>query len=237
MGKKGVLCIGALLVTILTLWIMSSRQSVTDNAALITPTETPSGALEGWVICVDAGHGGYDGGAQARDSGVWEKEINLDVALRTAQALRSEGAQTVLTRTEDVELAEAGKLRKRRDLQARVDAAASADVFLSIHMNEYRARTESGPQVFYRAGQEDSRLLAGALQAAMIARLQPRREREAHTGEYYLLEHLSIPAVLVECGFLSNAEEESKLLDAAYREQVAQAVCEGVCEYARLRGK
>ena len=87
------------------------------------------------------------------------------------------------------------------------------------------------------AGQEDSRLLAGALQAQLIAGLHPARERSAHTGEYYLLEHLDIPAVLVECGFLSNAAEEAKLLDAGYQQQVAQAICAGVCDFIQLSGK
>ena len=159
------------------------------------------------------------------------------VALCLRQELQDAGAQVILTRDTDTALAEEGAQRKRRDLQYRVDAAREARLFLSIHMNEYRTRAESGPQVFYRAGQEDSRLLAGALQAQLIAGLRPARERSAHTGEYYLLEHLDIPAVLVECGFLSNAAEEAKLLDAGYQQQVAQAICAGVCDFIQLSGK
>ena len=159
------------------------------------------------------------------------------MALCLRQELEAAGAQVILTRDTDTALAEEGAQRKRRDLQYRVDAAREAQLFLSIHMNEYRTRAESGPQVFYRAGQEDSRLLAGALQAQLIAGLHPARERSAHTGEYYLLEHLDIPAVLVECGFLSNAAEEAKLLDAGYQQQVAQAICAGVCDFIQLSGK
>ena len=94
-------------------------------------------------------------------------------------------------------------------------------------MNEYRTRAESGPQVFYRAGQEDSRLLAGALQAQLIAGLHPARERSAHTGEYYLLEHLDIPAVLVECGFLSNREEAARLQQEDYQKTLAAVIAAG----------
>lgn len=237
MGKKGALCVGIVFLLLLGVGIVFSPESVTNETPSPTATLPPAGALSGWVICVDAGHGGYDGGAQARDSGVLEKEINLQVAKRLAAALKKEGARVILTRAKDEALAGPGEMRKRRDLQARVEAAVGADVFLSIHMNEYRSRAESGPQVFYRAGQEKSRLLAGALQAAMIAQLQPEKERAAHEGEFYLLEHLQIPAVLVECGFISNAAEEQMLLDAGYQERLAAAICAGVREYARLMGK
>ena len=194
-----------------------------------------AGPLAGLCVCVDPGHGGYDGGAYGRQTGTAEKELNLDVALRLAEALRGRGAAVILTRKEDTALADPGENRKRRDLQYRVDCAAEADVFLSIHMNEYRSAGESGPQVFYRAGAAESRLLAGALQQAMNAALAPEKPRAAHTGEYYLLEHLSIPAVLVECGFLSNPREEGLLLTADYRARVAESVCAGVEEYLRLR--
>ena len=193
------------------------------------------GALAGCVIALDAGHGGYDGGARGQDSGALEKDVNLAVALCLRQELQAAGAQVILTRDTDTALAEEGAQRKRRDLQYRVDAAREARLFLSIHMNEYRTRTESGPQVFYRAGQEDSRLLAGALQAQLIAGLHPARERSAHTGEYYLLEHLDIPAVLVECGFLSNEAEEAKLRSADHQKKLCCCIAATVTEFLTRR--
>ena len=220
MWKNRVFLFGAAALALLAIVFTLCRKTVTPLPQP-APAPTPApGPLTGVTICVDPGHGGYDGGARGQDSGALEKDVNLAVALCLRQELPEEGAQ-----------------RKRRDLQYRVDAAREAQLFLSIHMNEYRTRAESGPQVFYRAGQEDSRLLAGALQAQLIAGLHPARERSAHTGEYYLLEHLDIPAVLVECGFLSNAAEEAKLLDAGYQQQVAQAICAGVCDFIQLSGK
>ena len=217
MWKNRVFLLGAAALALLAIVFTLCRKTVTPLPQP-APTSTPApGPLTGETICVDPGHGGYDGGARGQASGA--------------------GAQVILTRDTDTALAEEGAQRKRRDLQYRVDAAREARLFLSIHMNEYRTRAESGPQVFYRAGQEDSRLLAGALQAQLIAGLRPARERSAHTGEYYLLEHLDIPAVLVECGFLSNAAEEAKLLDAGYQQQVAQAICAGVCDFIQLSGK
>ena len=206
----------------------------------IQPTESPARPLAGMTILVDPGHGGYDGGARARDSGVWEKHVNLQVSLKTAEALRSLGAQVVMTREKDVDLTSpdrpAALTRKRQDMQARVDMAKNcqADMVLSIHMNEYRDRRQSGPQVFYREGSDASRLLAGCMQEALVSALQPPKQREAMAGDYFILQ-LEAPSVLVECGFLSNAAEEKLLLDSGYQQRLAQAIAQGVTTYVSLK--
>ncbi len=189
------------------------------------------GPLAGKIILVDAGHGGTDGGARAKDSGAWEKEINLRVAQDLKACLEESGAAVLMTRESDMQYSE----NKRQDLTARLDIARQgrADLVISIHMNEYRSRRESGPQVFYRAGQEQSRLLAGCIQTAMIRVLQPRKERTAMAGDYFILS-LDVPSVLVECGFISNAEEEKLLLSPDYQLRVAQAVRDGILEYFEL---
>ncbi len=193
-----------------------------------------AGPLAGRVILVDAGHGGTDGGARAKDSGVWEKELNLQTALALKTLLEEEGADVIMTRETDTQYSE----NKRADLTARLDLARKngADMVISIHMNEYRARSVSGPQVFYRAGQEDSRLLAGCVQDALISALNPRKERAAMTGDYFILS-LDIPSVLVECGFISNAAEEALLLTRDYREKAAQGIRDGIVEYYTLKEK
>jgi len=204
-----------------------------------TATQAPSGPLAGLTILIDPGHGGYDGGARCRDSGVWEKHLNLSVALELEKSLIRRGAGVIMTRREDVDLVEAERpaamTKKRQDMQNRVDMAVSgsADMVLSIHMNEYRSRAESGPQVFYRAGCEGGRLLAGCVQAALIGGLSPKKERAAMAGDYFILQ-LEIPSVLVECGFMSNAAEERLLRDAAYQERLAEVIAAGVEEYVRL---
>lgn len=188
--------------------------------------------LQGITILIDAGHGGTDGGAVGRDSGTQEKEINLKVSLALRDALEQSGAQVILTRDADAEYSR----NKREDLTARLNLARSgnADLLVSIHMNEYRSRRESGPQVFYRAGQERSRLLAGAIQEAMIQELNPAKKRAAMAGDYFILS-LNIPSVLVECGFLSNAAEEKLLLTKDYQLRVAQAIKDGIVDYVSLR--
>ena len=193
-----------------------------------------TGALHGRVILVDAGHGGTDGGARAKESKVWEKELNLKTALALKQFLEEDGASVIMTRETDRQYSE----NKRADLSARLDLAreAKADMVISIHMNEYRSRRESGPQVFYREGQENSRLLAGCVQDALVRVLDPAKKRTALAGDYFILS-LDIPSVLVECGFLSNAAEEALLLTPAYREKAAQAIRDGIVEYFALTGQ
>ena len=199
------------------------------------PANAPTLSLDGLTVAIDPGHGGYDGGARARDSGRWEKELTLLIALEIEQELLRQGAQVVLTRREDVCLSQgdtATKARKRADLQRRLDIAdeAGADVFLSIHLNEYRSRMESGPQVFYQQGGEEGKGLAEALQSSMIAVLKPEKERKAMAGDYYVLRG-KLPSALVECGFLSNAREEKLLLTGDYHRKIAQAVAHGLRQW------
>lgn len=200
------------------------------------PTETEqlkaAGSLQGKIILVDAGHGGYDGGARATKSGTWEKEINLQVAKVLEDALVERGALVIMTRREDKAFAST----KRPDLDSRLQMAKdeNAGMLISVHMNKYHSEKESGPQVFYRKNQPDSRLLAGAIQQAMIQALHPPKERTALAGDYYMLS-LDIPSVLVECGFLSNGAEEALLLDSGYQARLADAIACGVEEYYRLK--
>lgn len=227
------------MITLVTLCATAVGLACEPYTAVVQTVETDE--LAGMTVAVDPGHGGYDGGARAAESGIWEKEIALQIAREVARELEARGAAAVLTRDRDVCLAEegSGKARKRADLEKRLEIArqAGADVFLSVHLNEYRDRSESGPQVFYQKGQDAGRLLAGAVQESLVKTLQPGRIREANAGDYYVLRNAVMPAVLVECGFLSNAEEEKELLDGAYQRRVAQAVADGLANWRRLCGR
>ena len=214
----------------------SAVEAFAGQAASVQTTQEP-GRLHGMTIAVDAGHGGYDGGAVGRVSGVPEKGLNLDVAQRLEKLLRTQGADVVMTRTGDYALCdEDPPIRKKlQDMQRRAEIIRinEADLVLSIHMNEYAGRSESGPQVFYREGCPAGRLLAGAVQEAMIRGLKPGKQRPALGGDYYILT-LGVPSVLVECGFLSNREEEAKLLQADYRQRIAEAVAQGALDWQAL---
>ncbi len=195
----------------------------------------PSDALAGLTVAIDAGHGGYDGGAVGRKSRVQEKELNLDVAMCLRQLLRAQGAQVIMTRAGDYSLCDENPpIRKKlQDMQRRASLVVQgkADLLLSIHMNEYTSGSQAGPQVFHRKGCPAGQALAGLLQSAMDEELTPRRRRGISTGDFYMLE-LGIPSALVECGFLSNAQEEGLLRDAGYRARIARAICQGVLAWS-----
>lgn len=200
-------------------------------------TTEPEGVLAGWTIAVDAGHGGYDGGAVGRESGVPEKGINLDVARRLEKLLAGLGASVVMTRTDDYALCDENPpIRKKlQDMQRRaaIIEEGGAQMVLSIHMNEYAKASQSGPQVFYREGCDAGRLLAGVMQDALVSGLSPAKERSAMAGDFYIL-MLGVPSVLIECGFLSNPQEEALLLTEAYRQRVAESIAQGVLAWAAL---
>lgn len=231
--KRRRLCICLLMVLAGCLWGMALPPSA--------PTSSPALPLSGLTVALDPGHGGYDGGARAVESGLWEKAITLQMALSIEEELTAQGAQVVLTRREDICLAEgdtATRARKRQDLQRRMDIAdeAGADVFLSIHMNEYRSRREQGPQVFWQRGGQAGQLLAQTLQSALIRELNPPRQRQALAGDYYVLRG-PLPSALVECGFISNAQEEKLLLSSEYQHRFGKALAAGLCDYLSLVSK
>lgn len=228
--KGGLWIAGAAVLSTLALALAVAPRPA-QSAVPARPAQGEEGPLSGWVILVDAGHGGTDGGAKARDSGVWEKELNLKVALLLRDELASSGAQVIMTRESDTQFSK----QKRQDLTARLEKAkeGGADMLICVHMNEYRTRRESGPQVFYRQGQEQSRLLAGCVQEALVTLLKPARARSAMAGDFFMLS-LDIPSVLVECGFLSNAAEERLLLTPEYQARVAAAIRDGIEAYAAL---
>lgn len=247
MGRKGDrtrvyagMLLGVTALCTLTLLLAAGDSAIRAFAQQGAQATAAPGPLRGMTVAVDAGHGGYDGGAVGRVSGVPEKGLNLDVARRVERLLRAQGADVVMTRTGDYALCDENPpiRRKLQDMQRRAALIRmnEADVVLSIHMNEYAGRSESGPQVFYREQCQAGRLLAGAIQGAMIEGLKPSKNRPALGGDYYILT-LGVPSALVECGFLSNREEEQKLLQEAYREQVAQSIVQGLLDWQTLNGE
>lgn len=205
-----------------------------EAAPAAEPRRLPKGPLSGHIVAVDAGHGGYDGGARASKAGQWEKVYNLQIALKLRDALEALGAQVLLTRDGDYALCDPRPpiRKKRQDMERRAALVldGGAEVLVSIHMNEFRDRSQRGPQVFYRKDCPAGQALAAMLQQRMNEDLDPPRKRQANHGDYYILS-LGIPSVLVECGFLSNAAEEALLRDEAYQQRVADSVCAGVVEW------
>lgn len=186
------------------------------------------------VIVLDPGHGGEDPGAVA--NGVSEKDINLDIALRIRDMLSSCGYDVVMTRYDDRLLYGTGEEGKKKyfDLRNRVASVNGLEspIFVSIHQNKFPAESCKGLQVFYSGNSEESRLLADMIQEDARL-LQPENRRSAKCGSetVYILEKLEIPAVLVECGFISNRREAELLSAEDYRESVAFSIFCSICRY------
>ena len=194
---------------------------------LIAPAIRPVSVTRAAPLILDAGHGGEDGGAVAV-TGVPESRVNLEIVQKLRDTLALYGVDPVVLREEDVSLhdPEASTLRekKRSDLKNRVRAveAVEGGTLLSIHQNSYPGSQYRGAQVFY-APTGGSRELAELLQTALREELQPDNDRQAKPipESVYLMNHVSCPAVLVECGFLTNPEEEALLRDGGYQRQLA----------------
>lgn len=183
-------------------------------------------------IVVDAGHGGEDGGAETAD-GTLEKNINLAIARPLGDWLTVLGCRVTYTRTADTMVdAEGRTLRERKvsDMRNRLNLIEQADLTVSIHQNHFSQSQYSGAQVFYGTRSPSSRAVAEAIQTAVTTALQPHNRRTVKAGEdtVFLLSRATVPIVLVECGFLSNAEEAEKLKESTYQRQLALSVAVGV---------
>lgn len=206
------------------------RKNTVDNQEREKQETEPS-----LTIVVDAGHGGMDPGKVGVD-GQLEKDINLDIALLLKKQLELEkniNIEVILTRTEDMgHYKESDSNKKMADMTARCDIVkeAEADMLVSIHQNSYHSASVHGPQVFYYEESEEGKLLAEAIQASLVSNLvTDGKGRVAKANDnYYILLNVHCPAVIVECGFLSNPEEARLLETDEYQEKVAEAIAKGI---------
>ena len=210
--------------------IEQEREPTTEQDAPPAP-ELP-------VVVIDAGHGGEDGGAVGV-TGLVEKELNLDIAKRLAALLEADGYRVVMTRTEDVLLYDRNVdfqgRKKVLDLAARqaIGDAHADGVFISIHANTFSQSQYHGLQIWYGAKNAQSACLAEQIRSEVVRTLQPDNHRLSKQAgsNIYLMYHLQMPCVLVECGFLSNPTECAALEDAAYRQELALALYRGIVAY------
>lgn len=193
-----------------------------------------SGAVQKETILIDPGHGGSDPGKIGVNNAK-EKEINLAIAKKLKACLEEQGYQIVMTREDDNGLyAEEGRGSKSEDMRNRcalIEKTAPV-MTVSIHQNSYTSESISGPQVFYFATSKEGQSIAECIQSTMNEKLGIERPREIKGNDtYYLLKRSASPAVIVECGFLSNYAEAEKLITETYQTQVAEAICQGILKY------
>lgn len=191
-----------------------------------------------FTIIVDAGHGGEDGGAVAPD-GSPEKDYNLDIALKLEQILKTYGFNVIMTRTEDKmtcdEHLSSQRSKKISDIRNRSDIISKHNnaIFVSIHQNKFSDISQNGTQVFYSHNNSKSKILADEIQNSVVTNIQKENKRVTKKSgtEIYLLYHSQIPAVLVECGFLSNKNDLSLLKNEEYRFKIAMLIADGIIKY------
>ena len=185
------------------------------------------------TVIIDPGHGGIDVGTVGID-GSLEKNINLSISLDLYDFLMVSGINTVLTRDGDYEMYRAGEQRTKSDLYNRMDYINSVpdSILISIHQNHFENEAEWGTQVWYSPNDEISPTLADKILQSVKKNIQPenKRENKVSDNSYYILYKAQKPSVMVECGFVSNENENKRLQDKEYQRDIAYSILVGICE-------
>ena len=223
--KRGILLAGALIGTVILLALALSRLNSAMEPAMNHVVTQRTGPL-----VLAAGHGGEDGGAVSI-TGVPESRINLSIVLSLRDVLGLYGVAPILLREEDISLhtGDANTLRekKRSDLKNRTAAieAVEGGTLISIHQNTYPGSRYHGTHVFY-APTDGSQALADHVQNSIKTALQPDNERAVKQipDTVYIMNHITCPGILIECGFLTNPAEEAMLRDPDYQRKLSAVI-------------
>lgn len=186
--------------------------------------------LSGKIIVIDPGHGGKDPGTMSDT--IYEKDINLAISKALEIELSKVGATVILTREDDYDLSVPNaRWRKKSDFDNRINLInnSKADLYLSIHLNYLTNSAYSGPQIFY--DDEKNQALAQIIQTTLNTNLNTDREIKPIPSKTYMYDKLTIPGVLIECGFLSNYEEKNKLITEEYQQKLASLIKDAIIAY------
>lgn len=189
------------------------------------------------IIVIDAGHGIPDEGAQS-SKGTTEAETNLKIALKIQNLLEQSGSTVILTRSDENAIydIDCKTLRQKKisDIHNRVKIGneSSADIFVSIHLNKIPQSQYDGWQTFYKEGNEQGAKLAKEIQNSLNENIEKNNNRIAKSiDNVYIIKHVEIPTTIVECGFLSNPDEEQLLLNDDYQNKLAWGIYNGIINY------
>ncbi len=210
--------------------VVNSSNVIYVESKSITVIDKPT-------IVIDAGHGGEDGGAVTTDNTL-EKDLNLEISLILSDMLKSSGFDVILTRDTDISLFESGnsiRERKISDTYNRLSIYDSSEnnIIVSIHQNKFEESKYSGTQIFYGTQNKNSALLANSIKNSVVGMMQPTntRENKEATNDVFLLSKTKNPAVIVECGFLSNENELKLLKSSEYQKEISFAIMCGILDY------
>lgn len=217
-------------------WIIAAVLLLAAIIISIAKPDTKEAAntgAEAYTLVIDAGHGGIDGGAIGTD-GSKESDINLAIALKLRALAEFYGQENIMTREDDSTKSTTASYSEHDDLVTRTEIvnAAVNPVLISIHQNCYPTGQPSGPQVIY-ASSEPSESLGKLTHQNLISSLDPtnRRVAEPASKNLYVLSHVSCPAILVECGFMSNLSDMSKLGDSSYQTAISSVLMASYLQY------
>ncbi len=212
-------------VTMLALYMTGGDYSAIPVTAELVQTTNHNGQT---LVIIDAGHGGFDNGAIGIDTGVHEDELNLAVAKLVEKGLRQNDIAVVMTRSSEDAIAST----KQQDMQGRATIMndANAVAVVSIHMNMFEDRAVKGPMSFYMQGSAEGERLATAVLESVCSAID-HSKRTANHADYFVLRESVPPAVIIECGFLSNPSDEVLLQDGAHQQKIADGIVEGILSY------
>lgn len=221
-----------LILTFLITGIIMFISPIPDGVPVVAETSVQK------TLVIDAGHGGFDGGASGA-SGVTEQDINLSIAQRTQQLCAFWGYETLMTRADDqaLDYQPGATIRQNKvaDLHKRLEILQQTPdpILLSVHLNYFSDAQYKGAQVFYSTNHAQGESLAKALQQTLKDGLDPENNRQAKAAPdgVYLLKQAQCPAVIIECGFLSNPQEEELLTQEDYHKRIALCILAGVQQY------
>ncbi len=230
LSKKRIVLLASLLIAVVAIGIfqMSLKEESIETVALPVSNK---------VIVLDAGHGNPDGGAVSKN-GISEADINLKIVLKLQNLLEQSGATVILTRSDENGIYDEDKTKlknqKISDIKNRVKIgnSSSANIFVSIHLNKIPQSQYSGWQTFFKNGSEQGEKLATSIQENLNKTIEKENNRvPMKLDNVYIVKNVEIPLTIVECGFLSNEEEERKLQEDDYQNKLAWGIYNGIINY------
>lgn len=228
---KIILAAVLLLLAITTFGIVTGM----DSPAIKATNNAPKNK----IVILDAGHGGEDPGAVSDYNSVREKEINFYIASKVKGLLEAENFTIIMTREDDTLKYEEGTKsvtqKRKQDLirRKKIMNESGADLVVSIHLNKFPEAKYFGAQVFFPPNSPESKAAAEGIQKSLREVVDSNNKREAmlKSAEIIILKNLKTPTVIVECGFLSNVEEEKRLASTEYQDKLALAIKDGIMKY------
>lgn len=208
--------------------------SIDDN---FTPTNSDTVPSRNYTVLIDAGHGGTDPGSIGYKTKVHEDTLNLKMSKLLKEKLESAGINVVMTReTDDALIDGAGRKWKRKEMEARRELIKKTrpNMVISLHQNSYTNHSLRGAQVFYDKKSDISKLIAESIQEQFKQHLD-RSIKSPSPGDYFMLKCSSAPSVIVECGFLSNEEDEKLLLSPEYQEKIVNSIYRGIVNFFQIK--